>query len=61
MNKNLSENKIDKKVIYQADVENARKDIKSLKDRAERGSREKFLQALSNVPKVEPDEEDRID
>lgn len=35
--------------------------IEYLKERAERGSREKFLQALSKVPKVEPDEEDRID
>ncbi len=35
--------------------------IEYLKERAERGSREKFLKALSKVPKVEPDEEDRID
>ncbi len=35
--------------------------IEYLKERAKRGSREKFLQALSKVPKVEPDEEDRID
>ncbi len=35
--------------------------IEYLKERAERGSREKFLKALSKVPKVEPDENDRID
>jgi len=35
--------------------------IEYLKERARRGSREKFLQALSKVPKVEPDEDDRID
>ena len=35
--------------------------IEYLKERAKRGSREKFLQALSKVPKVEPDENDRID
>jgi hypothetical protein len=31
-----------------------------LKERAARGSREKFLQALSKVPDVEPDEHDRL-
>jgi hypothetical protein len=31
-----------------------------LKERAERGSREKFLQALSKVPDAEPDERDRL-
>jgi hypothetical protein len=35
--------------------------IEYLKERARRGSREKFLQALSKVPKVEPDEADRIE
>jgi hypothetical protein len=35
--------------------------IEYLKERAKRGSREKFLQALSKVPKDEPDKEDRID
>ena len=35
--------------------------IEYLKDRAKRGSREKFLKALSKVPKVEPDKNDRID
>lgn len=32
-----------------------------LKERAKRGSREKFLKALSKIPKVEPDEDDRFD
>ena len=31
-----------------------------LKERAARGSHEKFLQALSKVPDVEPDESDRL-
>ncbi len=35
--------------------------IEYLKERARRGSREKFLQALSKVPKVEPDEDDKFD
>lgn len=35
--------------------------IEYLKERAKRGSREKFLKALSKVPKVEPDKDDRID
>ena len=35
--------------------------IEYLKERARRGSREKFLQALNKVPKVEPEEDDRID
>ncbi|MDQ3323354.1 MAG: toxin-antitoxin system HicB family antitoxin [Acidobacteriota bacterium] len=35
--------------------------VEYLKERANRGSREKFLKALSKVPKVEPDEDDRID
>ncbi|CAN5347086.1 hypothetical protein BH20ACI1_BH20ACI1_01390 [soil metagenome] len=34
--------------------------VEYLKERAKRGSREKFLKALSKVPKVEPDEDDRI-
>jgi len=34
--------------------------IEYLKERAKRGNREKFLQALSKVPKTEPDEADRI-
>lgn len=32
-----------------------------LKERAKRGSREKFLAALAKVPDAEPDEEDRLD
>jgi predicted DNA binding CopG/RHH family protein len=35
--------------------------VEYLKERAKRGSREKFLNALSKVPKVEPDEEDKIE
>lgn len=35
--------------------------VEYLKERAKRGSREKFLQALSKVPKVEPDEADRLE
>ena len=31
-----------------------------LKERAARGSREKFLQALSKVPDAEPDEQDHL-
>lgn len=60
-NKKLSEKEIDGLVIAQANDENAWTDIQSVKNRAQRGSREKFLQALSKVPKVEPDQDDRID
>lgn len=35
--------------------------VEYLKERAKRGSREKFLRALSKVPKVEPEEQDRLD
>ncbi len=35
--------------------------LEYLEERAERGSREKFLKALDKVPKVEPEKEDRID
>jgi hypothetical protein len=35
--------------------------VEYLKERATRGSREKFLKALNKVPKVAPDEDDRID
>ena len=35
--------------------------IEYLKERAKRGSREKFLKALSKVPTVEPDEADKIE
>ena len=55
------EKEIDEIVIAQADNETAWTDIQVIKNRAKRGSREKFLKALSKVPKVEPDEEDRIE
>ena len=35
--------------------------IDYLKKRGEKGSREKFLAALENVPSIEPDELDRLD
>ncbi len=35
--------------------------VEYLKERARRGSREKFLQALSKVSKVEPIEDDKFD
>ena len=35
--------------------------IEYLKERGKRGSREKFLKALGKVPKVAPNEEDKID
>ena len=53
--------KLTRIVIAQADDEKAWTDIQLIKNRAERGSREKFLKALSKIPKVEPDEDDRID
>ena len=34
--------------------------VEYLQERAKRGSREKFLKALSKVPNVEPAEEDKI-
>ncbi len=58
--KNLSEKEIDELVIAQANDDNAWTDIQSVKNRAERGSREKFLKALSKVPKVESAEDDKI-
>lgn len=58
--RNLSESEIDESVIAQADDETAWADIQFVKNRVERGSRENFLQALSKVPKVEPDEADRL-
>lgn len=51
MTKKLSEKEIDQKVVAQADDENA---WTNLKKRTKRASREKFLQALSRVPNVEP-------
>jgi hypothetical protein len=35
--------------------------VEYLEERAKRGSREKFLRALSKVPDIEPEEDDRID
>lgn len=55
----LSEKEIDEHIIAQADDEAVWIDV--FKKRAERGSREKFLEILSKVPKVEPDPEDRIE
>ncbi len=55
-----NEKEIDEKVIAQAEDEKAWTDWQVVKNRARRGSREKFLKALSKVPKVEPEEEDRI-
>lgn len=34
--------------------------VEYLKERAKHGSRERFLKALSKVPKVEPGEDDKI-
>lgn len=34
--------------------------VEYLQQRASRGSREKFLQALSKVPDIAPDEQDRL-
>lgn len=34
--------------------------VEYLKERATRGSHEKFLQALSRIPNVDPDERDRL-
>ena len=59
--KNLSEKEIDEIVIAQANDENAWTDIEVIKNRAKRGSHEKFLNALSKVPKIPPDEEDKLD
>ena len=61
MNKKPSEKEIDDLVIAQADDKNAWTEIQILKKRAKRGNREKFLKALSKVPKVEPDEVDKMD
>jgi hypothetical protein len=61
MKKNISQQKSDEKVVSQVSVENTLTGVQLLKKRAERGSREKFLQALSKAPKVEPVDDDRID
>ena len=49
------EKEIDDLVISQADDEKAWTNIQVVKNHAKRGSREKFLKALSKVPIVEPD------
>lgn len=36
------------------------KTVDYLKERAERGSREKFERVLQNVPDVEPEEHDKL-
>lgn len=59
--KNFSEKEIDELVTAQSNDESAYILIQSVKNRAKRGSREKFLKALSKVPKVAPDENDRIE
>ncbi len=58
--KNFSEKEIDELATAQANDESAWILIQSVKNRAKRGSREKFLKALNKVPKVEPDEDDKI-
>lgn len=55
------EKEIDEIVIAQTDNENAWTNIEIIKNRAKRGNREKFLKVLSKVPKVEPENEDRIE
>ena len=58
--KHFSESEIDELVIAQVDDETTWTDIEIIRKRAKRGSREKFLRALSKVPKVEPDDKDKI-
>ncbi len=55
-----NEKEIDQKVIAQAEDEKAWTDWQVVKNRARCGSHEKFLKVLSKVPKVEPDEEDKV-
>ena len=55
------EKEVDELAVPQVDDEKAWTDIQLVKRHAERGSREKFVQALSKVPKVAPDEADKID
>ncbi len=55
------EKEIDETVIAQAEDENAWIEIQLVKNRAKRGSHEKFLKALRKVPKVEPEQEDKIE
>jgi hypothetical protein len=60
MNEKPSEKEIDDLVIAQADEENAWT-IEHLKEKAKRGSAEKFPDALSKVSKIAPDEADKIE
>ena len=55
------EKEIDELIIAQSGDKKSWTDIQFVKTRSDRGSREKFLKALSGVPKVEPDEADKID
>ncbi|MGD9561952.1 MAG: hypothetical protein AB7F88_07005 [Pyrinomonadaceae bacterium] len=61
MKKRRSEKEIDEKVIAHAEVDTYWTAFELVKRRAERGDREKFLKALSKVPTVEPDPEDRFE
>lgn len=58
--KHFSESEIDELVIAQVDDKTAWTDIEIIRKRAKRGNRENFLKALSKVPKVEPDDKDKI-
>ena len=62
-NKKVSpeEEKIDQIVIAEADRDEAWDEIEYLKEGANRGSREKFLEVMNRVPDVEPGEVDRFD
>ena len=60
MKKRQTEKEIDEKVIAQAEEDTYWTAFELVKRRSERGDREKFLKALSKVPTVEPDLEDRI-
>lgn len=61
MRKRKTEWEIDEKVIAQAEEDTYWTAFELVKRRAERGDREKFLKALSKVPSVEPDAEDRFE
>lgn len=59
MNEKLSEKEVDNLVIAQVNDEDAWI-IEGFKEKVKRGSREKFLKALSKVPKVESEEDNKI-
>ena len=61
MKKHQTEKEIDEKVIAQAEEDTHWTAFELVKRHAERGDRENFLKALSKVPTVEPDTEDRIE